>query len=1408
VQTLARLDGASVWLDEGLFVVTATAITKPDALVTALRERGTLDRATLEAAVGKNALAVTTTLLATAHRNVRALATAPARAMAREHKKALARYGAIDDAWLTAKAERVEALADELTHGRPREGWFARVIELVVAVHGPRSAAALDAAAARLTAIGAERRKRAEEAVRALADALDGAPPPADLDALAERLERARELPGRARRTRVLDVLRKAIGWPEAPAEVVRTLAEPSALVDFPGEVRRAGLALAKALPAARDPKAPEDAREILALAGLRFRVGDDGVPLRSPEEVATALGKRAELAEIEGIGVTLAQALAVTALTTARYPRRKIARLVAEGLELDLVSRAAAAGQLDGLVKAGKSVRAARAFASWATRLVPHYKALGIDLVLSPELFANLPRNEDLGVLAFCLVETEKKPGADPIAILDATLGLFQKLPAKAAGILTRLRGTTPGAGRAAFPELAAWLDDDALLDRYVHLTRLAGLPVALSKRLREDFEHAEKSARERTHLEALASRSTRQEARLAAIRARDRSLAGAPRGRTRRRLAERVEALFPLAYRRELDATFRGLLADAWDIRVPRLTPAWRDAVRFWLVVDDNRELLGRLLRAAAAAPGRDVKRTFAKNRAWIDGAKFRVDAWLAPRRETLAGGLVLELEEDPLEVLRMGIPFGTCLALDTGFNAASTVVNAVDANKRVLYVRSREGKVLARKLLAVTSDRRMLGYNLYVSVTGAEEREIRAAVLRVCRTIADEAGLTFAVSGEPERLHGEFWYDDGAVPFDGDVDVAAYCRAIGLPPPPKDYDAIESEARGQAALGAGDVEAALTVLTAYDRGPANVRLGQWLVQRLGRREALRRSDDHVGLIPPLLGADDEHEMLASLDLVARLESYIAAAVLPRLVARFAPSARLASALAEAARRGVRSYRGEHGIAHLSFGLLPTLLEAAPPAFDALDRIEPVWAAVVADNARCASCLATAEYATLDALSRIDERVPDDDAITACLASRRRSELAHRAALRLASRRAVHDGARALERLFVHRPSLAKTPDALAATIRQARVDRLDASLERKLRFPDRDRAPFAALRDLLLSCEGLDRHLAPYAPDPATACAKERGWKPGPWELAYYRRKPDAALLAALRELDAGAPGDQDERERERRRRGEAAPAAPVPATSMKSRSECVAVARSLRDQVTASDAGRLMAITGTTHVDARLADLALAVLRGDKKRDDALAVEVLVASNVSVAPATIAADLAARGRKETAAALLAKIPQLRAAAPPDVVALWAHPDLRAPLAAALARTKTPDWAARAIAYERAGAEGLFDALALRFVEGGPVSFAADPESLDQLRAVMRIAIDRAPPKDAAELYAALPDALSAAIFLRTLAEAGPERLAAVRAAAAELTWKDDHGPAFKAWLDSTRLHKSRSSSIERG
>ena len=82
----------------------------------------------------------------------------------------------------------------------------------------------------------------------------------------------------------------------------------------------------------------------------------------------------------------------------------------------------------------------------------------------------------------------------------------------------------------------------------------------------------------------------------------------------------------------------------------------------------------------------------------RPWLEG----IGTWVRAARDGRV--VLLSLEDDPLAVLQMGAPFATCLA-PGDFNYFSAVSNAADLNKRVLYARDPQGRVLGRCLLAIS-------------------------------------------------------------------------------------------------------------------------------------------------------------------------------------------------------------------------------------------------------------------------------------------------------------------------------------------------------------------------------------------------------------------------------------------------------------------------------------------------------------------------------------------------------------------------------------------------------------------------------------------------------------------------------------------------------------------------------
>lgn len=1435
VQLLAQLDGRMVRLHgpSGPFLAIADVekIVGVGALLASIRAHGLVDRRAFETGVvlGRPLLGVSASLLATAHRDLRALSTAPARSLAREHKKALVRYApAIDDAWLKRKAERIEALSALLRSSRSfsPETWFVGAVELIETLHGEPSAIAVAEAGVRLASLGAERRRLATQRVEALATALEDGVAPADPDLASwvAQLERARDLPGRARRRVVHEVLKKTMGWPDLPKGVVAEVGEPLGADTFADRVRAAGREGVRTMPAPRDPAVREKALEALATYGIAFRVDAGGVPIHSTEDVERALARKEQASDIAHVGVTFAVGHTLACLDLEKWMRVKAARWIRDGLELDLLERAVKDGYKGGLSQL-TTVRSARAYATWATKLVPHYQKLGVPFSLSAELFVNLPKNEDLGVLALCLMQpvevrearARSASDADPIATLDATLGLFKNLPRKAATVLDRLRGTTRGEGRRLYPELAAWLDDDALLDRMLHLARIAGEPTTLSAHLREDFEHEAKAARERAHLERLPKLSERQRARLGALVRVDRSRESFPRGRTRRRLQERIDALLPLAYRRELDAVFEEILREAWGITVPRLTEAWRDAVRFWLVVDDNRELLGKLLRAAAKSPGRDVKLEFAANRAWQKAARFDTDAWLAPRREDVTVGkrrYVLTIEEDPLEVLRMGIPFGTCLALETGCNAAATVLNALDLNKRVVYARA-EGKVVARKLLAVTKEERLVGYRLYLAVGGDDARAITVAVDHLCRTIADEAGLELSTAGEPAKIHGGFWYDDGTVGFGLDTDIDAFCRRLALAPTPAWYAQLGEEARVAAAMDRGDPEGVAEGLRAHSTAPWRSEAGAWLVERLGVSALVRRAREDERYTRALFSTlgTTEAGMARALGHATTVTQNLVGDIVQTTLWCFPPSATIARAFADAAVRTVKV----HGLDEQDYNLVARstylLARAIPTVADGLalvDAIAPAWDRVAKskDYAHFPT-----RYGVERTLLRLLEQwleAPDPDAVVACLMGKRRSSWAQAIALGIAARHPLPDGERALARLASLRPELARSPRMLAAIVRQARVRAIDPSLAKRLFRTDEP--PFEALGDLV-TLEGWNDLLDGYAPDDLVK------WAPGPWEASYYRRHLDHPVLDRLfaiaktghRPLTIGheklaAFGDVARLEALAAMEAERPPTPPPASKRWPSLEVAMLVARTVAAQVRTRGVVGREAFAVTDIVDRAFAEHCLSRIEAGEPSEDERQVLCDVFGHAKDFEPTLLLHALALHRADDV--LVRVLPEtklsLEVLSPHTAALLYARGgDVRAQTLRAIGpQAHIEHWAAYSWAVERAAAasgldaDGFLEDWALHLLSTPNHDEAPQTVTFDQFRSVARHVLEHATPLQAATFYEHVTDARSCAIVLGALRRLPRDRAAAIREAATKLDFDGAEGTAKKAWLVETR------------
>ncbi len=177
--------------------------------------------------------------------------------------------------------------------------------------------------------------------------------------------------------------------------------------------------------------------------------------------------------------------------------------------------------------------------------------------------------------------------------------------------------------------------------------------------------------------------------------------------------------------------------------------------------------RDLALSLLRARQGPPPWDLREE-APNAAFLErmaARGVRLEPWLEggePLRVEGADGrrLELALEADPLEAMRMGEPFGTCLA-PGNMNFYSAVLNAADVNKRVLYARDVRGRVQGRCLLALTAGGELLAFHPYHQDGAPSFQEQAGAFVE---RLAADMGIPVAVRGRVEDLRNGDWYDDG--------------------------------------------------------------------------------------------------------------------------------------------------------------------------------------------------------------------------------------------------------------------------------------------------------------------------------------------------------------------------------------------------------------------------------------------------------------------------------------------------------------------------------------------------------------------------------------------------------------------------------------------------------------------
>lgn len=802
--------------------------------------------------------------------------------------------------------------------------------------------------------------------------------------------------------------------------------------------------------------------------------------------------------------------------------------RWLAAGIDPAIVHAWPARQRVEAAPPPSWSLPAVRVYLQLATRLRGRPGAEQLPLL--PSNYARLAdaRQPTLIALAGTLdaLAQGRIDAGDRLALADVVLRLDGRLTLPAAP------PTPPGLLASVDPDYLRWLGASAAVERYLGLRQALGEPAELSRRLTQDHQRRHGAAGERAVLLALPVDDPRR-ARLATL-----DTAGDP-ARTRRRLTQDLAQLELRWQLRAVDQALQAVLARVIGSATPNWDPAWRDAARLYLGLTHNHTELRGLLRAAARGDATAWRWQLPANRDWLARQSDALQAgWTDPpshhwlRRDEAC---TLAAERDPLQALRMGLPFGSCLAIDEGCNRHSAVINAIDANKWVVYLRDPRGRILARQLLAVGHHGGLLGYRIYTSIGYADG--LAAAFDDYARDLARACGLALVNAGEPETLNGTDWYDDQPRPWPtgapgGESELQAYLAELGVRPEGPPAESLAEEARRWAQARAGRVEA----LPRWgDGSPSGRRNWQLLEARWGRHRLLRM------LGPERAGAD--RLLLADADLATLLA--MERQLGPRH--RYDWTQRIRSAIpdAEGMRLALRRLHAadaaagfdDHGVEHAVLDLLPAWaaslsladwVDALPALARALDHLRAGL------PEECRDCADGGEQQLLQALRRAWRSNPDPARLRRLFAARHPSDTLPRWLLDLGARTHLgqpdatpifappapdRETLRALDALLARHPALRADPLALAAWLRHSDPATLDPA---RLDWPATP--PWSALGDAIVHWPMLWPTLRRYARRPGDLSALT------PAEAHWARHTP-SAWREALPTLAADPEHDGD-------------------------------------------------------------------------------------------------------------------------------------------------------------------------------------------------------------------------------------------------------------------------------------
>ena len=310
----------------------------------------------------------------------------------------------------------------------------------------------------------------------------------------------------------------------------------------------------------------------------------------------------------------------------------------------------------------------------------------------------------------------------------------------------------------------------------KFVHWTSRAGLNNTLLKGISEAIEAPQKWALEVVFLEAKTELNEKLQSRLKNLRLRIEE-EGTPAKQAQRLtqireiLAEGASRSANVAIQKAMAETARRRLHALCGTRATQIEidADWLNAVLLACQIEDNRKWARELLkrRMSDETNWREELPNNARFLKQLGERSIQTAAFLGDFKLTEAG-FEFWIERDPLGILQMGNRFNTCLSLG-GCNEHSSIANAIDLNKIVVYARDAKGVIVGQQLWAVSEAFELVGFTIYSTARKEQRAQLETAFSRCAEAFAAQCGMKLADWGDVSKLVVPHWYDDGVMAWE---------------------------------------------------------------------------------------------------------------------------------------------------------------------------------------------------------------------------------------------------------------------------------------------------------------------------------------------------------------------------------------------------------------------------------------------------------------------------------------------------------------------------------------------------------------------------------------------------------------------------------------------------------------